>query len=33
MAQTALKMDERYTWDDYRTWPEGERWELIDGVA
>ena len=33
MAQPALKMDERYTWNDYRTWPEGERWELIGGAA
>ena len=23
----------RYSWQDYITWPEGERWELIDGVA
>lgn len=22
----------RYTYADYLTWPEGERWELIDGV-
>jgi len=20
-----------YTWDDYRSWPDDERWELIDG--
>ena len=24
---------ERYSWDEYRSWPEGERWELIEGVA
>lgn len=24
---------ERYTFGHYRAWPEGERWELIDGVA
>ena len=30
---TALKHDARYTWADYRCWPEDERWELIDGVA
>ena len=24
---------ERYTWQDYLSWPEGERWELIQGVA
>ncbi len=22
-----------FTWGDYRTWPDDERWELIDGVA
>lgn len=22
-----------YTYGDYKTWPEDERWELIDGVA
>jgi Uma2 family endonuclease len=25
--------DSRFTWDNYRTWPETERWELINGVA
>jgi len=24
---------ERFTWADYLTWPENERWELIDGEA
>ena len=24
---------EKWTYADYLTWPEGERWELIDGVA
>ncbi len=33
MAYPALKMDGHYTWDDFRTWPEGERWELIGGAA
>lgn len=23
----------RYTYDDYLRWPEGQRWEIIDGVA
>jgi Uma2 family endonuclease len=23
----------RYTWSDYRTWPDDERWEIIDGEA
>jgi len=27
------RMPERYTWDDYRSWPGGERWELIGGAA
>ena len=25
--------DERYSWSDYLSWPEGERYELIDGLA
>ncbi|HVJ48454.1 Uma2 family endonuclease [Desulfitobacterium sp.] len=24
--------DKRYTYEDYLTWPEDERWEIIDGV-
>lgn len=28
-----LKSDKRYTYADYRTWPEEKRWELVDGVA
>jgi Uma2 family endonuclease len=24
---------DRFTWIDYRSWPDDERWELIDGVA
>lgn len=27
------KATQKYTWDDYLTWPEHERWEIIDGVA
>ncbi|MBT3273749.1 MAG: Uma2 family endonuclease [Spirochaetales bacterium] len=27
------KIDDHYTYADYKTWPEDERWELIDGVA
>jgi Uma2 family endonuclease len=30
---SALKSDRRYTYADYKTWPENERWELIDGTA
>jgi len=33
MAEPALKMNERFAWDDYQTWPDDERWELIGGVA
>jgi len=33
MAYPALKMDERYTWDDYQSWPDDERYELIGGSA
>lgn len=33
MAYPLKKEDEKYTYGDYLTWPEGERWELIDGVA
>ena len=27
------KEAERYSWSDYLAWPEGERYELIDGIA
>jgi len=33
MSHTALKRDGHYTWDEYRTWPKEEQWELISGVA
>ena len=29
----AKKEDRHYTYGDYRTWPDDERWELINGVA
>ncbi len=29
----AIKKEKRYTYKDYLTWPEDERWEIIDGVA
>ena len=32
MAEPAVKMGDRFTYGDYRRWPEGERWELIGGV-
>ncbi|MFW5806241.1 MAG: Uma2 family endonuclease [Spirochaetota bacterium] len=27
------RKERRYSWSDYLAWPEGERYELIDGVA
>ena len=33
MGEPAYKLDRRYTYRDYLTWPEDERWELIGGVA
>ena len=33
MGLPARKADRRYTYRDYRSWPEDERWELIAGVA
>lgn len=33
MGLSAVKDDRVYRYGDYRTWPEDERWELIDGVA
>ena len=33
MGVPIRKADRHYTYRDYREWPEGERWELIDGVA
>ena len=33
MKPLALSSQDRYTWTDYQTWPDDERWEIIDGVA
>jgi Uma2 family endonuclease len=33
MADPARKTDRRYTYRDYASWPDDERWELIDGGA
>lgn len=34
MAHPARKQtDARFTWNDYRAWPDSERWELINGVV
>jgi Uma2 family endonuclease len=32
-AQFILNAEDRFTWQEYQTWPDTERWELIDGVA
>ncbi|MFZ2958655.1 MAG: Uma2 family endonuclease [Candidatus Ozemobacteraceae bacterium] len=32
MQQAKLSAEQRFTYGDYATWPEDERWELIDGV-
>lgn len=29
----AIKRDKRCTYKDYLTWPDDERWEIIDGAA
>ncbi len=26
------KYEQKYSYADYLTWPEDERWEIIDGV-
>ena len=33
MGEAALKLKQLFTWDDYLTWPDDERWEIIDGEA
>jgi Uma2 family endonuclease len=33
MADPARSLAERFTYGDYRLWPEGESWELIEGQA
>ena len=30
---SALRLEGTYTLADWRSWPAGERWELIDGIA
>ncbi len=32
MSSTALKLEPQFTYADYRSWPDDERWELIDGI-
>ena len=33
MSLPMRKMDEHFTYAEYKDWPVDERWELIDGVA
>ncbi|MDI6735652.1 MAG: Uma2 family endonuclease [bacterium] len=33
MGLPATKREERFTYKDYLSWPDEERWELINGVA
>jgi Uma2 family endonuclease len=33
MGLPKRKDDQLFTWGDYMTWPDNEKWELIDGVA
>ncbi|WP_425058740.1 hypothetical protein SCACP_33960 [Sporomusa carbonis] len=33
MGNTAIKNDRIYTYADYLSWPEHERWEIINGTA
>ena len=32
MNTPSERRKERYTYADYLQWPDGERWEIIDGV-
>ncbi|KLU59936.1 hypothetical protein CEB3_c40700 [Peptococcaceae bacterium CEB3] len=33
MSKPAERTEQRFTYQEYLTWPEEERWELIDGLA
>jgi Uma2 family endonuclease len=33
LPRSAEKQDVLLTWSDYRSWPDDERWEIIDGVV
>ena len=33
MAQLQYALDHYFTYGDYLTWPDFDRWELIDGIA
>jgi hypothetical protein len=32
MGPLAQELEQRYTYGDYLTWDDDERWELIDGI-
>jgi hypothetical protein len=32
VADAVRRSDRHYTYGDYRTWSDDERWELIDGI-
>jgi len=33
VSHPAEKRDRPFTWNDYRSWPDEERWEIIDGLV
>jgi Uma2 family endonuclease len=33
MSEPARQMTERFTWSEYRTWNDSQRWEIIGGEA
>jgi len=33
MGEPVKKADHKFTYSEYRLWPEDERWEMIDGIA
>lgn len=33
MTEAASATGDRFAWDDYRTWPDDQRWEIIGGEA
>ncbi len=33
METSPKKLNHKFTYKDYLGWPEGERWELINGAA
>ncbi len=33
MQNRSLAVKENFTWDDYCSWPDDERWEIIDGES